>query len=104
MVVPPSSSNSDSIIGSIPAPIAAVNHNNMTTTNDHTDAFHHCTSLMAQGLVEQLGWMFYYVKPNSSIFMNVDDVPNYEVQVSVSMLYSIFTMIEIQFNFQLNLV
>ena len=38
---------------------------------------------MATGLVEQFGWMFYYVKPNSSLFGNVDDVPNYEVQVSM---------------------
>lgn len=45
------------------------------------DAFHSCTSLMLQGLIEQLGWMFYYVKPNSSLFMSVDEVPNYEVQV-----------------------
>ncbi|OTF74975.1 hypothetical protein BLA29_010780, partial [Euroglyphus maynei] len=76
MVVPPPSLSSNNLsTGSVPA----VNHHNVTT--DSTDAFHHCTSLMGQGLVEQLGWMFYYVKPNSSIFMSVDEVPNYEVQI-----------------------
>lgn len=44
---------------------------------------HACGQIMAQGIVEQFGWMFYYVKPNSSIFGNVDDVPNYEVQVGL---------------------
>ena len=45
------------------------------------DLLHSCGSIMFQGVVEQIGWMFYYIKPNSSIFMNVDDVPNYEVQI-----------------------
>ena len=79
MVVPPPIPSSSDNFSTGPIPV----HNNMTTitANDDVDAFHHCTSLMGQGLIEQLGWMFYYVKPNSSIFMSVDEVPNYEVQV-----------------------
>nr|XP_027194714.1 alkylglycerol monooxygenase-like [Dermatophagoides pteronyssinus]XP_027194715.1 alkylglycerol monooxygenase-like [Dermatophagoides pteronyssinus] len=79
MVVPPPIPSSSDNFSTGPIPV----HNNMTTitANDNVDAFHHCTSLMGQGLIEQLGWMFYYVKPNSSIFMSVDEVPNYEVQI-----------------------
>ena len=46
-------------------------------------ALHDCTHIMFQGMLEQLGWMFYYIKPNSSLFMSVDEVPNYEVQVII---------------------
>ncbi|KAF7488343.1 Alkylglycerol monooxygenase [Sarcoptes scabiei] len=54
------------------------NVHNLTTTSD---PFHSCLSLMGRGLLEQLGWMFYYIKPKNSLFMSVDEVPNYEVQI-----------------------
>ncbi|KAI2805374.1 hypothetical protein BLOT_004370 [Blomia tropicalis] len=43
-------------------------------------------------MLEQLGWMFYYIKPNSSLYMSVDDVPNYEVQIFP--IFGLLMMIE----------
>lgn len=58
-----------------------LHHLPLETPTEHENLLHACGHIMATGLVEQFGWMFYYVKPNSSLFGNVDDVPNYEVQV-----------------------
>ena len=58
--------------------MSAVEHS--ANTEPH-DMLHACGSIMLNGMVEQLGWMFYYIKPNSSLYMSVDEVPNYEVQV-----------------------
>lgn len=64
----------------------AVNHTatTMATVSQLASGggLHDCTHVMLHGMLEQLGWMFYYVKPNTSLFTSVDDVPNYEVQVS----------------------
>src|SRR6218665_2557924 len=45
------------------------------------DLLHTCGSIIADGMLEQFGWVFYYIKPNASIFNSVDGVPNYEVQI-----------------------
>ena len=45
------------------------------------DLLHTCGGIIADGMLEQFGWIFYYIKPNSSIFTSVDGVPNYEVQI-----------------------
>lgn len=55
-------------------------HDGFSDTTPH-DLLHSCGRFMFHGMLEQLGWMFYYIKPNSSLYMSVDDVPNYEVQV-----------------------
>lgn len=61
--------------------LSSLEHHESAGSEPH-DLLHACGNIMLQGLAEQFAWMFYYITPNSSLFLDVDQVPNYEVQVS----------------------
>lgn len=73
-------------------PVSSLAHSQLAQPHE---MMHSCSNIILNGLVEQLGWMFYYIKPNSSLYMSVDEVPNYEVQVSLSTRISclLFTLV-----------
>lgn len=60
---------------------------NHTASQTSEDALNACVHYMLSGMIEQMGWLFYYIKPNSSLYMSVDEVPNYEVQVFSNIVY-----------------
>lgn len=89
MVLPPVSNVSTSVASVVPT-LA-------TVVQDPAEMLHACGHVFFAGLVQQFGWMFYLISPNSSIFESVNDVPNYEVQVCVCVCVSVQSFVYIVF-------
>ncbi|XP_054164701.1 alkylglycerol monooxygenase-like [Oppia nitens] len=53
---------------------------------------HTCGQRLLDGGIEQLGWMFYLISPNKSLFNTPHEVPNYEVQIFP--IFTLFMVIE----------
>ena len=51
------------------------------STQPSIESLHTCGHVFFNGVLEQIGWLFYLVSPHSSMFDKPYDVPNYEVQV-----------------------
>jgi len=55
----------------------------LSSTESSIDTLHTCGQAFFNGALEQIGWLFYIISPNSSSFSSPHDVPNYEVQVNI---------------------
>jgi len=53
----------------------------LSSTQSPIDSLHTCGQTFLNGALEQFGWLFYLITPNSSTFSTPHDVPNYEVQI-----------------------